>query len=235
MPIFLPVLYTLHYANSVHRIKGNYLRVQIPSSASQGMSDAFTAKRQQLSRQSHSACSTTAWCLKLALTVMFFGWSLVIVRHVSGRAPLRAADSVSGGSRAASNRSKTALRIKVNDPNPLRSVPFEETDESYHLVFSTGCSEFQDWQSIGVYSSAQAVGQRGIITRIASGCSESQQAALRHAMAHLPKRCRIHFAPSTDVKDHAGHFYKYANKPLGLMHWLIHADPKVLAFLFLSY
>lgn len=26
----------------------------------------------------------------------------------------------------------------------------EPLDESYHIVFSTGCSEFQDWQSIGV-------------------------------------------------------------------------------------
>jgi len=29
------------------------------------------------------------------------------------------------------------------------------------------------------------------------------------------------------VKDHAGKVYKYANKPLGMMHWLTHADPPV--------
>jgi len=118
-------------------------------------------------------------------------------------------------------KSTSHLRATRND------IPFEETDDSYHIVFSTGCSEFQDWQSIGVYSSAEAVGQRGIITRIASGCTPSQEASLRHAMSHLPKRCRIHFAPDTDVKDHNGHFYKYANKPLGMMHWLQHAEPKI--------
>jgi hypothetical protein len=29
------------------------------------------------------------------------------------------------------------------------------------------------------------------------------------------------------VKDHAGRFYKYANKPLGMMHWLLHAEEPV--------
>ena len=84
----------------------------------------------------------------------------------------------------------------------------------------TGCSEFQDWQSIGVFSSADAVGQRGVITRIASGCRPQQEASIRHAMSHLPARCRVFFAPDTDVKDHAGRYYKYANKPLGMMKWL---------------
>ena len=101
------------------------------------------------------------------------------------------------------------------------------SDDTYHLVFSTGCSEFQDWQSIGVYSSAEAIGQKGVITRIASGCTPDQEKAIRHAMSHLPKRFRVHFAPNTQVKDHSGHTYKYANKPLGMMHWLTHADPPI--------
>lgn len=75
----------------------------------------------------------------------------------------------------------------------------EPLDDSYFVVFSTGCSEFQDWQSLGVYSSAEAVGQRGVVLRIASGCTEQQKAAIRHATAHLPRRCRVHFAPNTNV------------------------------------
>ena len=47
-----------------------------------------------------------------------------------------------------------------------------------------------------------------------------QEASIRHAMSHLPARCRVFFAPDTDVKDHAGRYYKYANKPLGMMKWL---------------
>jgi hypothetical protein len=107
------------------------------------------------------------------------------------------------------------------------SEPEPEDDESYYVVFSTGCSEFQDWQSIGVYSSAETVGQRGIVTRIASGCTSEQEAAIRHSVSHLPKRCRVHFAPNTEVRDVKGSIYKYANKPLGMMHWLMHAEPPV--------
>ena len=118
-----------------------------------------------------------------------------------------------------------ALPAKSHKPNSDYSE--DEIDESYYVVFSTGCSEFQDWQSIGVYSSAEAVGQRGVVTRIASGCTPEQEAAIRHSTSHLPKRCRVHFAPNTQVRDHSGKVYKYANKPLGMMHWLMHADPPV--------
>ena len=105
-----------------------------------------------------------------------------------------------------------------------RTPKGERLDESYHVVFSTGCSEFQDWQSIGVFSSAEAVGQRGVITRIASGCDSRQKVAISHAMGHLPARCRVFYAPDTNLKDHKGHYYKYANKPLGMMHWLRDVD-----------
>lgn len=117
----------------------------------------------------------------------------------------------------------------VDEPErvPKATPKWEEDDESYFVVFSTGCSEFQDWQSIGVYSSAEAVNQRGIIVRIASGCKPDQEEAIRHSVSHLPDRCRVHFAPNTQVEDHTGRIYKYANKPLGMMHWLLHADPPV--------
>jgi len=92
--------------------------------------------------------------------------------------------------------------------NSATGVHSDDDDESYHIVFSTGCSEFQDWQSVGVYSSALSVGQRGIITRIASGCTPLQELALRKAAAHLPQRCRIHFAPNTEVRDVKGNIYK---------------------------
>ena len=121
-------------------------------------------------------------------------------------------------------------RVKIGEmvAEALKKEIEHDIDDSYHIVFSTGCSEFQDWQSIGVYSSAIAVGQRGYITRIASGCNPEQEKSIRHAMSHLPKNCRIHFAPNTKVRDHYGSVYKYANKPLGMMHWLMNANPPIL-------
>ena len=95
-----------------------------------------------------------------------------------------------------------------NNNNNNNNGDDDDDDESYHIVFSTGCSEFQDWQSVGVYSSALSVGQRGIITRIASGCTPLQEQSLQKAAARLPPRCRIHFAPNTEVRDVKGSIYK---------------------------
>ena len=186
------------------------------------MSSSFEAKRQKYTQYG----AMPYLCLKIGLCLFFCAWSLIMFYHLFQDKP----PSPPQGLRA---EMKPSNDKPVLDPMNVvvseeRSVSFEDTDESYHLVFSTGCSEFQDWQSIGIFSSAQAVGQRGIITRIASGCTSQQEDSLRHAMSHLPKNYRIHFAPNTDVKDHAGRFYKYANKPLGMMHWLMHSDPKVV-------
>lgn len=166
-------------------------------------------------------------------------WLCVVIMHLQpisdNQATRLRADHIIAMSKTNIDHGNEKMAHVVAPPvsAPIGHISHQETeetddlfDDSYHLVFSTGCSEFQDWQSIGVYSSAEAVGQRGVITRIASGCKPEQEKAIRHAMSHLPKRCRVHFAPGTQVKDHAGHNYKYANKPLGMMHWLMHAGKK---------
>lgn len=206
------------------------------------MLDDFSPKRQHRARDAGFApCASALRCLKFALALAFAAWCCIVACHIAPLWAEHAAPVEVVSSAVAPQPAVPALAPVETSPPPgrlstrLRAAatvapappPFEETDESYHIVFSTGCSEFQDWQSIGVYSSAETVGQRGIITRIASGCSEQQRFALTRAMAHLPKRCRIHFAPNTDVKDHAGRFYKYANKPLGMMHWLMNAQPRI--------
>ena len=58
--------------------------------------------------------------------------------------------------------------------------PIEEPrdDSDIHLVFSTDCGEYQDWQSIVFFHSASVVGQKGRITRIASGCTEEKKKEL---------------------------------------------------------
>lgn len=185
------------------------------------MSDSFTKKHRQNSEVTLCSFGTV---VKFGAVLFFGSWVFILYYHISPADLSRSNTS----STAETGTVSTTVAKPVNNLRAFENdIPFEETDESYHLVFSTGCSEFQDWQSIGIYSSAQAMGQRGIITRIASGCTKKQEESLRAAMRHLPKNTRIHFAPNTDVKDHYGHFYKYANKPLGMMHWLMHADPPV--------
>lgn len=46
---------------------------------------------------------------------------------------------------------------------------------SLYVVFSTDCGEFQQWQTYLLFFSAIRARQLGLITRIASGCSEKEK------------------------------------------------------------
>jgi hypothetical protein len=105
---------------------------------------------------------------------------------------------------------------------------YDETDVEYHVVFSTGCSAFQDWQSYVFFYHAMAKGQPGTVTRIASGCSPRDQKTLQRLFDEqvapmAPNgRFRIHFTPDySRVKRGAP--YKYFNKPFGMKHWMENA------------
>lgn len=50
-------------------------------------------------------------------------------------------------------------------------------DGTYHIVFSTDCGKSQQWQSYLLFFGAMRVQQSGFVTRIASGCSDSEKAA----------------------------------------------------------
>ena len=55
-----------------------------------------------------------------------------------------------------------------------KSKPHTDSAQAYdiHVIFSTDCNPFQDWQTLVVFNSAREVGQKGPVTRIASGCDE---------------------------------------------------------------
>eukprot|EP00613_Pedinella_sp_CCMP2098_P077813 CAMPEP_0171934422 /NCGR_PEP_ID=MMETSP0993-20121228/32004_1 /TAXON_ID=483369 /ORGANISM="non described non described, Strain CCMP2098" /LENGTH=532 /DNA_ID=CAMNT_0012575125 /DNA_START=203 /DNA_END=1801 /DNA_ORIENTATION=+ len=112
-----------------------------------------------------------------------------------------------------------------------------------HVVFSTDCSTFQNWQSIVLFYSAAAVGQPGPVTRIASGCSEPDQIAVLRMHSKLdfsrnhPSRSssstsnkriatsfHVHFTPDYSVDRASGKKYLFYNKPHGLLHWLEHGS-----------
>ncbi len=95
------------------------------------------------------------------------------------------------------------------------------------MVFSTDCSFFQDWQSLLVFHSARAVGQPGVITRIASGCSEDKQQTLVSLYNKLFPQYHVHFTPDFKKDKKSGKEYDFYNKPYGVEHWLDHAVPAV--------
>ncbi|CAJ1959482.1 unnamed protein product [Cylindrotheca closterium] len=102
-------------------------------------------------------------------------------------------------------------------------VPYES---KYHVVFSTGCSNFQDWQSYVFFYHVLQSGQEGHVTRIVSGCNESQKQELEgifetEVASLAPGRFHLHHTPDySRIKQRAS--YVYFNKPYGMRHWMEH-------------
>jgi hypothetical protein len=95
-------------------------------------------------------------------------------------------------------------------------------DDNYHIVFSTGCSPFQDWQAYVFFYYAWKVKQPGQITQIVSGCPEEKQELMRkfhqEKVQPFSDRFHLHFTP--DYSDIAEKNFKYFNKPFGVRHWM---------------
>ena len=113
--------------------------------------------------------------------------------------------------------------IPMTDPHttPRDNIPH------VHLVFSTDCEVFQDWQSVVLFHSAMLVNQPGNITRIASGCSEVKKTQLIQLYNKLFPQYTIHFTPDFKKDSKTGHKYHFYNKPYGLYHWLTHSTPRL--------
>mgnify|MGYP005856126487 CR=1 FL=1 len=121
---------------------------------------------------------------------------------------------------------------KEHDPEKNQSADKTEkrtesigTDVEYHIVFSTGCTAFQDWQSYVFFYQAMKIKQPGTVTRIVSGCNEQEEATLRQIFEQQiipmePNRFKIHFTPDFAKILKPGIDYPYFNKPCGMKHWL---------------
>jgi len=90
----------------------------------------------------------------------------------------------------------------------------------YSMVFSTGCTPLQHWQSLLFFYYAHKVKQPGNVTRIASGCSKSEASKVRRThqekVAKMSERFHLHITPDYGFRDNK----KYWNKPHGLLDWL---------------
>ncbi|CAM9158118.1 unnamed protein product [Choristocarpus tenellus] len=100
-------------------------------------------------------------------------------------------------------------------------------EDDIHLIFSTDCSPYQNYQSLLLFHSAEEVGQSGRVTRVASGCSESAKMELEELMRRQPDRFRVHFTPDFSHDSVTGKTYHFYNKPNGMAHFLEHATPPI--------
>jgi hypothetical protein len=100
-------------------------------------------------------------------------------------------------------------------------------EATMHIVFSTDCSFFQDWQTLLVFHSAMTIKQPGKITRIASGCDEMKQKELTTLYTKLFPQYHVHFTPDFKMDAKTKKKYDFYNKPFGLHHWLLNAQPSI--------
>ena len=109
----------------------------------------------------------------------------------------------------------------------LQPVVSMEPEDEMHVIFSTDCSFFQDWQTLLVFHSAVRVGQKGRITRIASGCEDIKQTELKSLYAKLFPQYSVHFTPDYKKDGKTKKKYDFYNKPYGVQHWLQNAQPPI--------
>lgn len=117
--------------------------------------------------------------------------------------------------------------LHVNETT--KDVPLVKAKEisSFHIVFSTDCTPFQDWQTLLLFHSATVVKQQGVITRIASGCSDTKKAELKALYEMLYPKYNIHFTPDYKKDAKTQKSYDFYNKPYGMLHWLNNAKPGI--------
>ena len=100
------------------------------------------------------------------------------------------------------------------------------TDRGMHLVLTTDCTPYQQWQSQALIHSARQVGQRAPITMIVSGC-ENNHTLMRAFHPEIHENFHIHFAPTfsplpQDCRQPCkpGDDYPPYNRPMGIRDWL---------------
>ena len=106
----------------------------------------------------------------------------------------------------------------------------ENKPTDYHVIFSSGCSPKQDFQSYIFFFHAMRSGQPGQVTRIAS-CNNAQEEDHvkdfhQQYIQHMSPKFHLHVTPDySDInKEKPGDpGFHYFNKPFSTHHWMEHA------------
>lgn len=153
---------------------------------------ASVLKRPNISKKKHNTdyrlCSSFNIC-----STLLIGWVFLLCYYwESGQlhlSNLPTQTSVDGVIKI------TKVTLQRGVSNSLSLVPSDNAETSdIHIVFSTDCGEFQDWQTLLLFHSALTVGQ-GPVTRIASGCDDAKKVILTALYKKLHPNYHVHFTP----------------------------------------
>ncbi|PUZ53422.1 hypothetical protein GQ55_5G051500 [Panicum hallii var. hallii] len=110
---------------------------------------------------------------------------------------------------------------KVDSTITMQHVALSKANSEYpkiHTLFSTECSSYFDWQTVGLMHSFRLSGQPGNITRLLSCTDEDLKNYKGHDLAPT------HYVPSMSRHPLTGDWYPAINKPAAVLHWLNHVQ-----------
>ncbi|XP_004238851.1 peptidyl serine alpha-galactosyltransferase isoform X2 [Solanum lycopersicum] len=110
---------------------------------------------------------------------------------------------------------KPPPKIEVKIHKEVVNEP-EKPHPKIHTIFSTECSSYFDWQTVGLVHSFYKSGQPGNITRLLSCTDEDLKQYKGHDLAPT------HYVPSMSRHPLTGDWYPAINKPAAVLHWMNH-------------
>jgi hypothetical protein len=159
------------------------------------------------SKDSRGSCPrmvVISWLLILFWLALLVGaWQMGLITnpHLSeSTAPIITSSSSLDNTRRI-DRIEDKSSMLRSESNHVATI---EEKEDIHVIFSTDCTPFQDWQTIVLFHSARTVGQKGSITRIASGCDDDKKKELTALYAKLYPDYRVHFTPDFKKDEKTG-------------------------------
>ncbi|QHO17588.1 uncharacterized protein DS421_10g313480 [Arachis hypogaea] len=110
------------------------------------------------------------------------------------------------------------LQMMEDTKEDDNALDAEKPQPKIHTVFSTECTTYFDWQTVGLMHSFRLSGQPGNITRLLSCTDEDLKQYKGHDLAPT------HYVPSMSRHPLTGDWYPAINKPAAVLHWLNHAN-----------
>lgn len=164
--------------------------------------------------------------INILLMITFLACALVVIlAHLQVSKKMKSLDANSNASPPARHHLKQSTPPKKEAHTDGK---LSRDKINYHVIFSTTCSEQQDWESYVLFYHAWKVNQPGNVTRLASGCSPEEEKTLTEFHAShiqtMSNRFHLHFTPEYGrIRLSEGRVrYKYMNKPYSVRHWMEH-------------
>lgn len=110
----------------------------------------------------------------------------------------------------------TYIQKAEQKQEPLQAS--EARQPKIHTLFSTECTPYFDWQTVGLVHSFHTSGQPGNITRLLSCTDEDLKKYKGRDLAPT------HYVPSMSRHPLTGDWYPAINKPAAVQHWVNHVD-----------